>query len=192
MRNLLGGLLATIIGALFLTQIANLELLQYPEPYQFVEFILTGCVGLRFTLLEIIDPRNTIPYLLTWLLIGIITGVFSKSRWNSIRTALWVGVIISLAAIASVLLTDPTFWVSADRNLSLVILFTGTAVTSMLEIPTAIMVVIVKERIQREQELPPPEKIETICVCGAVFKSNPLMCSECGAKLSVVGETDKT
>jgi hypothetical protein len=32
----------------------------------------------------------------------------------------------------------------------------------------------------REREHPIPEKIETICECGAMFKSIPMMCSECG------------
>jgi hypothetical protein len=191
-RNLLGGLLGTIIGALLLTQFAPLEPQAYPEPYQSIELLLTGCVGLRFTFMEIVNLNYIVPYLMTWLLIGIIAGIFSKSRWNTVRTALWVGVIVSLVAIASVLLTDPTFWPSVDRNLSLVIVFAGTIVTSLLTIPAAVMLVLAKERIQQEQELPMPDKIETTCVCGAVFKSKPLMCSECGTELNTVKELGNT
>jgi hypothetical protein len=39
-------------------------------------------------------------------------------------------------------------------------------------------------------EAKPPEKIETVCECGAVFKSRPMLCSECGRQLAVPSADD--
>jgi hypothetical protein len=38
-------------------------------------------------------------------------------------------------------------------------------------------------RARKQSEVPIPQLIETRCQCGAVFKSKPLICSECGAVL---------
>jgi len=61
--------------------------------------------------------------------------------------------------------------------------FIGTMLISLFAIPSAIPITIIIEKVRRQSEEPIPEKIETTCECGAVFKSNPLICSECGKQL---------
>ena len=184
MRNLLGGLIGAILGSISLVVVLQLEPATYPDPYNSLAIILTGCVSLSESLLDFLNANTFLLHFAVWLFIGLITGIFSDSNWNSVRTAVWVGVIVCLLSIASILLLDPAFWPSSDRNLRLVLLFSGSIISALLTLPSCLVVIAVKKKIMEETEPSAPEKIETICECGAVFKSIPQLCSECGATLS--------
>ena len=99
------------------------------------------------------------------------------------RSTIWVGIFVGCLSLVSILLTDPGYWESATRNIDLVYLFATSLLVSLLSLPSAHPLSIVIERARRQKEPPIPEKIETHCQCGAVFKSNPLICSECGTVL---------
>ncbi|NHJ13261.1 MAG: hypothetical protein EAX95_06260 [Candidatus Thorarchaeota archaeon] len=167
MRNIIGGVIAALLGALCLGG------------------ILAGADILRQTYPLVFDASYALPLLLTWMLLGVISGAFSNSPWNSVRTAVWIGTFLSILSVANILSNNPEFWTSPDRNFALLIIFIGTLMTSLLTVPSAVVVISVKTHFLREKERPPPTKIESVCsVCGAVFKSVPLMCSECGAAMT--------
>ncbi|NHI83711.1 MAG: hypothetical protein EAX81_05360 [Candidatus Thorarchaeota archaeon] len=164
MRNIVGGAAAALIGSLILGG------------------IFIGADILRRTYPLILETDFTLPLVLTWLLLGSVSGLFSNSPWNTVRTAVWIGTCLGLLSVISILSVTPEFWTSPDRNLALLLIFISAIVTSLLTIPTAIAIILVKRRLFRDQEKPPPEKIESVCsACGAVFKSVPILCSECGA-----------
>ncbi|MHA2042373.1 MAG: hypothetical protein ACW975_10975 [Candidatus Thorarchaeota archaeon] len=115
---------------------------------------------------------------------GLVIAPFSKSGWNAVRSAVWTGVWVSIWALTSILLLNPAFWSDPNRNLDLLLLFTSTIISASLTLLSAYPISRIIRIARRERELPIPEKIETICECGAVFKSKPLVCSECGRTLS--------
>jgi hypothetical protein len=81
---------------------------------------------------------------------------------------------------------DPAYWditLNPLRNYDLLYQFTTSLVTSLMALLSAIPMTIVIDRARQTAEPPIPDKIETRCECGAVFRSNPLICSECGAIL---------
>jgi hypothetical protein len=49
---------------------------------------------------------------------------------------------------------------------------------------SSIPAVRIISKFRKEKDLPPPERIETICQCGVVYKSRPLLCAECGRSLT--------
>lgn len=166
MRNIVGGALAALIGSLSLGG------------------ILVGADILRQTYPLILSADFTFSLLLTWMLLGVVSGVFSNSPWNSVRTAAWIGTFLSLLSVANILSSSPEFWASPDRNFALLLIFASSIIVSLLTVPPAVLVISVKKHLLREQERPPPSKIESVCpTCGAVFKSVPLLCSECGAAI---------
>jgi hypothetical protein len=125
-------------------------------------------------------------YLIIWIIIGLITGPFSKANWNTVRSTLWVGFILASFALASELLLNPGFWnleINPDRNYELIIHFASSLIIALLSLPTALFSAYLVNRLGKQTELPVPTKIETVCECGAVFKSRPMLCSECGRRL---------
>ncbi|MFW9862580.1 MAG: hypothetical protein ACFFET_09865 [Candidatus Thorarchaeota archaeon] len=183
MRNMLGGLLAAIIGSWLLVFILNLSQPAYPQELIFLWGLLTGSQYLSHTYTLLSDPFALVSYSAVWVIMGFIIAPFSKSGWNSVRTAVWTGVWVSVWALTSILLLDPAFWSDPNRNWSLLILFTSTIMTASISLLSAYPAARIIRLASRERELPIPEKIETRCQCGAVFKSKPIVCSECGRTL---------
>ncbi len=183
MRNLLAGLSGAIIGAIMITSLLGLAQPNYSPPYDMVWFIFIGSSALHSTLSGLLDITSTAAYLITWLVLGIIIAPFSKRGWNIVRSALWIGIILGILKLGSVLLVNPEFWTAATRNLNLVYIFSTALLISLLSLMSAAPLSIILDRYKKQSEPPIPDKIETRCQCGAVFKSNPLICSECGAVL---------
>jgi hypothetical protein len=183
MRNFIGGLLAVIAGSIVIVVLLGLTRPVYPEPFNVIWLLLAGSSALQSTLMGSLTPLVVIFYLLSWIVIGLIIGPFSKPGWNTVRSALWVGLIHALFSLISKLFLTPGFWESTSRNLDLLSMFTTSLILSTLALPSAIPTAMLIERLGREAELPIPSKIETVCECGAIFKSNPMVCSECGKML---------
>ncbi|MFX1266073.1 MAG: hypothetical protein ACFFCK_01490 [Promethearchaeota archaeon] len=180
MRNLLGGLTGSVTGAWLLVILLAPDPVPYPSPFDTVWILLAGCERLQQSVPHLLDPNTIVAYLVSWLAIGVIIAPFSKSHWNAVRTSVWVGVIIGILSLTSILVLDPAFWASASRNWDVVVLFSTSIIVGLLSLVTALPLVKLISLAQRETKLPPPESIRTTCECGAVFKSRPMLCSECG------------
>ncbi|MFW9807560.1 MAG: hypothetical protein ACFFFK_12600, partial [Candidatus Thorarchaeota archaeon] len=100
----------------------------------------------------------------------------------------WVGLIHAIIALISLVLLDAGFWERASRNFDLLYQFSISLILSMLALPSAIPIASVVEKLGREAEPPIPSIIQTVCECGAVFQSKPMICSECGRTLNPVEE----
>jgi hypothetical protein len=184
MRNLLGGLTGSVVGAWFLVILLAPDPVPYPSPFDTIWILLVGCENLQQSVPHLLDPNTTLAFLVSWLAIGVIIAPFSKSYWNAVRTSVWVGVVIGILSLSSILVLDPAFWASATRNWDVVVLFSTSIIVGLFSLVAGLPLVKLISLAQRETELPPPESIRTTCECGAVFKSRPLWCSECGRQLS--------
>jgi len=183
MRNLLGGLIAILVGSVIIVALHNIQDPVFLWPYSSVWFILSGSSALKSTFENILNSDMLIGFILTWIVIGLIVALFSKKGWNTLRTSLWAGFILGIFSLITLFLESPSFWTSPTRNLDLVYHFLTSILASLLALPSAIPTTMVKERIMRQAEEPIPDRIQISCECGAVFKSNPLICSECGRQL---------
>ncbi len=188
MRNFVGSLLAVIVGSAVIVMLLGLTQPTYPEPFNMIWFLLAGSSALQSTLFNPLTPMVAVLYILSWVIIGLVIGPFSKPGWNTIRSALWVGLIHAIFALMSKLFLELGFWGSANRNLDLLTLFATAIILSLLTLPSAIPAAMVVERLGRQAEPPIPSEIKTVCECGAVFKSNPIICSECGKTLNPESE----
>lgn len=151
----------------------------YPSPFDQISYLLSGARLLLDTVPGFTSVGTVVPYVLSWLLIGVIASIFSTRGWNTVRTLLWSSLVSGLLVVISeALLND--FWNSPSRNLDLVVLFGQMATFSMIALLTAYPLTLIKEMALRKSEDPIPDRVETTCECGAVFRSNPLICSECG------------
>jgi hypothetical protein len=186
MRNSLGGLVGVLLGSSVLVMLVNLVDPIYFWPYNSIWFILSGSDALRLSLEGFLNPDTITGYVIAWFIIGVILGFFSKRGWNTLRSAIWTGIILGILSLASVLLLNSEFWGSPTRDIDLMYHFGISIIISLCAIPSAIPTTLAIERIRKQAEEPIPEKIETSCECGAVFKSNPLICSECGRQLREV------
>ncbi len=187
MRNFVGGLLAIIIGSTVIVVLLGIVQPTYPEPYSMIWFLLAGSDALQRTLFEHLTLMLVSLYFLSWVIIGLVIGPFSKPGWNTVRSALWVGIILALFALTSELLLHPEFWnleINPDRNLDLIYQFASSVILSLLTLPSALSSAFVVNKLGQQSDPPIPTKIETVCECGAVFKSNPIICSECGKLLN--------
>lgn len=171
------------MGCLFIVWLRALPQTVYPEPFNTVSFLLSGSVLLQSTLLGLMDWAVSGQYVVAWLIIGLAIAPFSKPNWNALRSALWVGLFIALLATGSILITNPSFWYSPSRNMDLITLFTSSLIASPLSLLSCIPISLSAAWLT-SGEATPPEKIETVCECGAVFKSRPVFCSECGRQLT--------
>jgi len=183
MKNLLGGLIGVIIGSFVLLLLVGLTSPAYYWPYSTIWVVLSGSSALKATITGISNPNALLGYILTWIIIGVVISPFSKKGWNTVRSAVWVGIILGILSLVSIILLDSDYWTSPTRNIDLVYHFVTALSVSLCVIPSAFPSTFVIERIKKQTEMPIPEKIETSCECGAVFKSNPLICSECGKQL---------
>jgi hypothetical protein len=184
MRNFVGGLLGVVVGSTSIVIFQGLSQPTYPEPFNIIWFILVGSSVLQSTLFNPIPLVSLILYVLSWIIIGIVIGPFSKPGWNTVRSAIWVGLIHAIFALISLLFLDPEFWSSASRNFDLLSQFATSLILSILTLPSALPIAMIVDRINRKAEPPIPTRIETVCECGAIFKSNPMICSECGRRLN--------
>jgi hypothetical protein len=128
----------------------------------------------------ILEPSQTLLIIAAWLIVGAVAGPFSEPGWNLLRSSFWSGVIVTLAAIVA---GGAVFWVSADRNITIALLFFGSAISAQLSLLSATPIAYLLKTLTRKKERPVPTLIETVCECGARFRSNPLICSECGRRL---------
>lgn len=188
MKNFLGGFIAVIIGSLAITIFLQLPPPSYPEPFNDIWYILAGSSALQTTLLSPATTPTTLAYFVSWVIIGLIIGLFSKPGWNTVRSAIWVGLICAIFALISLLLLQPGFWTSPSRNIDLLLQFSTSLILSVLSLFSGLPTAMIIEKLGIESEPPIPSKIETVCECGAVFKSKPLMCSECGRPLNLENE----
>ena len=138
MRNFLGGLIAVVIGSFAVMQIPGLGQPTYPEPYNLIGFLLAGSSALQSTLFGPLTVVLIVQYVAVWCLIGFIIGPFSKAGWNTVRSAIWAGLLLGVFALMSLLLLDSEFWGSANRNLDLLSQFVTSLVLSVLTLPTAL------------------------------------------------------
>lgn len=183
MRNSLGGLIGILIGTIIVVSLIGLTDPVYSWPYSTVWFILSGSSALKLTINGLLNPTAILGYILTWIIIGVIIALFSKKGWNTLRTAIWAGLVLGILSLTSILLLDANYWISPTRNIDLVYHFITTISVSLFAIPSAVPTTFVIERLMKQKEDPIPDKIESICECGAIFKSNPMICSECGKQL---------
>ncbi len=188
MRNLVGGLLGIVAGSCSFVGLAGLLAPEpaYPEPFNTIWFILDGSWALHSTIPSIFNSQTAIVYLLSWIIVGMIIAPFSRKGWNTFRSAVWIGAFLAVFALMSQLLKDPSFWdvtLNPMRNYAIVYQSAMSMVASLFAMISALPITATIERVRRTAEPPIPEKIVTVCQCGAVFKSNPLICSECGATL---------
>ena len=183
MRNLLGGLIGILIGAAAIVALLGIPDPMYSWPYSSVWFILGGSNALKISFDGFLSQSTVVGYILSWVIVGLVISPFSKKGWNTLRTSLWAGIILGILSLASVILLDANFWTSPTRNIDLFYHFVMSFSVSLCAIPSAIPATIVITQLKKQSELPIPDKIETSCSCGAIFKSNPLICSECGTQL---------
>ena len=188
MRNFVSGLLAVMIGSTVIVILLGLAQPAYPDPFSRIWFLLAGSSALQSTLFNPLTPMLVVLYIVSWVIIGLVIGPFSKPGWNTVRSALWVGLIHAVLALMSLLFLDSEFWGSASRNFDLLSQFVLSLILSVLTLPSALPTAMIVDRVGRQAEPQIPSKIETICECGAVFKSNPLICSECGRTLNSSSE----
>ncbi|MFW9849002.1 MAG: hypothetical protein ACFFF4_07665 [Candidatus Thorarchaeota archaeon] len=182
MRNILGGITGGIVGSL-LASMFMLPIPNFPEPFNYLGFLFYGSEILSNTAEGIVSLSFVIEFLIMWLAIGFIISFFSENGLNVIRTALWLGVVIATFSVAGILLTNPSFWVSPERNGLLLIRYLQVILFSFLTLISAVPMVIMRKKLSKNQVVVAPEKIETTCECGAVFKSKPMICAQCGRTL---------
>ncbi|MFW9768745.1 MAG: hypothetical protein ACFFF9_06725 [Candidatus Thorarchaeota archaeon] len=176
--------MAVVVGSTLIVWLTNLTQPTYPEPFDVIWMLLIGSSTLQSTLSFITDVNNVLAFLASWIVIGVIIGPFSKFGWNTVRSVLWVGFIHAILSLASLLLLNPAFWEMSSRNFELLYQFATSMIVALLALPSALLSALLIKRIRTQTDPPIPVKIETICECGAVFKSRPMLCSECGRKLS--------
>ena len=183
MRNSLGGLIGILIGSVTIVLLLSIPDPVYSWPYSSVWFILSGSSALKSSIDGFLNQSSILYYIFTWLIIGFVIAPFSKKGWNTLRTALWGGLFLGILSLATIMLSNPDFWTSPTRNIDLFYHFVISILITLCTLPSAIPSSIVIDRMNRQSDAPIPEKIETKCECGAIFKSNPLICSECGRQL---------
>jgi len=186
MRNVLSAIVAAVVGSFLLAILLGIPEPIYPEPFNIAWMLLAGSEALAATA-SLGLTSVIIPYLITWLVVGFLIGPFSRVGWNTLRSTLWVGFVLAIFALASELLLNPGFWileVNPDRNYDLLILFISSLIIALLSLPTALASSYLTNRLGQQAEPEVPIKIETICECGAVFKSKPMLCAECGRSLT--------
>ncbi len=181
MRNLLGGIIGGIVGSVYIWYAMQGPKLDWPAPYDTIGFLFEGS-----SILVLYSETGAIDlgiWFSGWAIAGIAIALFSTSKADSIRTMLWSGGCVFILLIVGVFILDPAYWNSTDRNLFLLIWLVRSVLTAPVALVSAIPLIVLRKKLVHEEETAPPEKIETSCVCGAIFKSKPLMCAECGRQM---------
>ncbi len=182
MKNLLGGLVGALLGGYFLWLTVTTTPYIWPESFSSIGFLFEGAFLISLYAFPNL-LNNLILFMVSWIIVGIVVALFSSSSLNSIRTSLWTGVVVFLFIVGGRLLLEPSFWEDSQRNFFLLEWFLRCAITSLLALVSSIPTSILRTRITSSGEAIPPPKIETVCTCGAVYKSRPLICAECGKQL---------
>ena len=184
MRNFLGGAIGFLIGLVLSNILLATSIPAFPQSVQSIVPILVGAQLLHPT--SVVNNYELLPpYIIIWLIIGIFSGLFATSKWNTLRTSLWTSILVVLLSLITMFILDPTLWTAnqLQRNWGIILHSIAGLGVIPVTLPTAIPVYSIIRRIRTEAEQPQPEKIETRCTCGAVYRSNPLICSECGRTL---------
>lgn len=137
MKNLLAGLMGSIIGATAIVVLLGLTGHAYPPPFDSFWFLLEGSSALQSTIEGLLTISSVPMYITTWILIGIILAPFSKKGWNTVRSALWMGTIQGVFALTAFVLINPNYWNSPERNLSLIYHFGSSLIIALLSLISA-------------------------------------------------------
>ena len=183
MKNLLGGILGAVVTCITLYFLAIVPLHNYPEPFNHIWILLDGPMYQEAALNSLIHLESIVTLVVPLCVGGIVIAGFSKNISNSVRTLLWMGVALGTFYIASVLLLNPAFWTGVDRNILLLTYYLRSILLSFLALVVAIPLLLLKSWAINRDSLVVVPKIETTCECGAVFRSRPLICSNCGKDL---------
>ncbi|MDF1540464.1 MAG: hypothetical protein P1Q69_16330 [Candidatus Thorarchaeota archaeon] len=183
MKNLIGGIIGTVTVSALMPIFHIPPLYGYPEPFSDIWVILNGPQSVVFALQNLQFPHYLFGLLVSFIAAGIIVSLFSESVGKSIRTSLWMGVVLGTVLIASVLVVDPSFWTMENRNITLVIFYIQNILVSLISLVSAIPLVWLRIRLKDGGAISAPPVIQTTCDCGAVYKSKPMICSECGRTL---------
>ncbi|MHA2321054.1 MAG: hypothetical protein ACXACG_05295 [Candidatus Thorarchaeota archaeon] len=70
--------MAVIIGSTIIVILFGLTQPAYPEPFNMVWFLLAGSSALQSSLFNPLTPVLVVLYIVSWLIIGIVIGPFSK------------------------------------------------------------------------------------------------------------------
>jgi hypothetical protein len=184
MRNLAGGVLGALVGTLLAPVLLAEPVTAYPPPFDGISWILSGGALLQRSFDFFVQTDTAIPLLIIWLIIGVVMAPFATSKWNAFRTSIWSGVLIAVLALASVLLGDASFWESASRNLILLVNFSISIIAAQTSVLASLPIIEAIMRFQGRGQPQQVKEIRTVCQCGAEFKSIPLICSECGRRLT--------
>lgn len=181
MRNFISALIALNIGSLIVMGLASQS---YPEPFELVAFLLSGSVVLMSLLETLLSFRLESLVIVAWLIMGLIVGITAESKWNSIRTVVWIGVMMAILDLASMFLNNPALWSSnqVERNILIIMQLIKGQIIGLFTLITALPVIVLIGMFRRPMQIE-PKPIMTVCECGAVFKSRPAICSECGRVL---------
>ncbi len=182
MKNLIGGVIGALVACVVISFMSGIPLSTYPDPFNQIGFILDGPPLLETAYFSFFNARSLVNLLIVIVFSGIVLVLFSKNQGSVVRTILWMGASLGSIHVASVLLMNPAFWTSADRNFALLMIYIQNILISIPTIVASVPLMRFKAWLNRGEVLIPP-KIETICECGAVFKSRPMICSECGKTL---------
>ncbi|MEM2141907.1 MAG: hypothetical protein QXS20_06235 [Candidatus Thorarchaeota archaeon] len=182
MRNILAGLAGILWGSLVLTSALPVQgpdmLVHCPATT-----ILFGVSRLCCSTTWTSNAQETVFFVTAWVIVGVFAGLFSRPGWNLVRTVLWAALLVAIAAISTQLMVDASFWTSAERNMIILSITFSSLSPSPVALMSALPVTVMLKRLRRRQERPLPAIIETVCECGARFKSNPVICSVCGRTL---------
>ncbi len=194
MRDFLGAMVGVSLGAVAVVVLKDLQEPGYPVRLSWPLWVfLTGTQHLHPVSMTSASAGAWIQYALVWALMGAVAGIPATSRSNCMRTSVWMGGLVLLGSLTSALLLDPTLWTGDRdaRNWALFLHFVAAMLASGLSVPGWMTTATLKTAITRRQQVPPPLKIETVCTCGAVFKSNPLVCAYCGRQLEMGAAEDE-
>lgn len=185
MRNLMGAITSVLLGSYLAVALMQVSVPEYPSPFDTIGFLIAGGATLNSAISVILNSNVIITYISIWFIAGIIAGIFSVSEGNTIRTALWIGGIIGVLSVLSAFLQNPSMWFGdmVERNSFLLAQFIQAIPTALLSVPTAVLVAHIKGKLLTETEPEPPKQIRTVCECGAIYKSKPMLCAECGRVL---------
>ncbi|MHA1960177.1 MAG: hypothetical protein ACW99U_08105 [Candidatus Thorarchaeota archaeon] len=185
MRNFLGALISVFVGASLTVNIQGLVSPSYPAPLDIGWFILAGSESLVSSVLDAMNPTDALVSIAVWIIMGMIAGLAANSRWNTVRSVLWMGALVAILGLVSVFALTPGLWFQeqAARNAMILIRLLTALTISTVSMIGALPTTVLIQAARKKTFAVPPERIVTRCECGAVFKSKPLICSECGRVL---------
>ncbi len=191
MKNFVSALAATLSATVIMYLMRELEIAQYADVPDPIAYVLSSGSTLVAVEQGLAPINSIIVFFPIWIAMGAVMGPLSKPGWNTVRSTIWLGTILGILSISSILYVTPVFWYLPERNLQLFTIFASSILLAQVTLITALPSALVIERLRLQSEPPIPDTVETVCACGAVYKSKPLICSACGRPLntSPVDET---